>query len=117
MCLAGARAAHDQILEKNHSANLRVYAIWIGYYPWDSKGDIDPGILRDSRVTQFWDPDKVVGKWFADQVTGRRGGVSWDVYFLYPPESQWDAAPTTLVRSASPAIDDIDSLKARLPTT
>jgi hypothetical protein len=117
VCLAGARAAHDRILQKNSSAKLRVYAVWIGYYSWDTKGDIDPGILRDSRATQYWDPDKVVGKWFANEVAGRRGGVSWDVYFLYPPDSQWDGAPTNLLRTASPVIDDIDALNARLSTS
>jgi hypothetical protein len=108
--------ARDQILAMNHSTNLRVYAIWIGYYPWDSKGDIDPGILQEARVTQFWDPDKVTGKWFADQVAGRKGGIAWDVYFLYPADSKWDTAPSNLIRTASPVIDDMDALKARLPT-
>ena len=114
MCLAGARAAHDQILTQNHAANLHVYAVWIAFYPWDSKSDVDPGILGDPRVTQYWDPDKVAARWFADHVQEQPGGTAWDVYFLYGTDSHWDAAPSQLLASGSPVVADLDTLTARL---
>jgi hypothetical protein len=114
VCLAGARAAHDQILQKNHSAALRVYAIWISFYPWDAKSDIDPGILEDPRVTQFWDPGKVTARWFADHVSGDSGGIAWDAYFVYGPSSHWTSSPSNLLATASPVVNNLDALKGRL---
>jgi hypothetical protein len=59
----------------------------------------------------------VAAHWFADHVGGERGGTAWDVYFLYGPQSQWEASPSGLVASGSPVIGDLDTLKARLSTT
>ncbi len=117
MCLSGARAAHDQILTKNHSTNLKVYVVWISYYPWDARSDINPDILGDPRVSQYWDPAKLTAQWFAEHVAGNPGGTAWDVYYLYGPDSRWGDTPSNLAASASPVIGDIDNLKARLAST
>jgi hypothetical protein len=90
---------------------VRVYAIWIHFYLWDSRSDIDPGILADSHVTQFWDPGQLTGRWFGDHVNG--GGLAWDVYFLYGPAAQWDAAASPL-GVGSPVIGSRDQLSAQL---
>ena len=45
------------------------------------------------------------------------GGTAWDVYFLYGPDSRWEAGPSGLLASGSPVIDGIDTLKARLSAT
>ena len=55
--------------------------------------------------------------WFAGNVGGDPGGTAWDVYFLYGPQSRWDAAPSGLIASSSPVVGDLDNLKARLATT
>ncbi len=103
----------QEILEKNPSAPIRVYAVWISFYPWDSRSDIDSTVLSDRRVTQLWDGNKVTGPWFADQVQGH-SGIAWDVYFLYGPDARWDAAPSPLLGSGSPVIGNADQLRTQL---
>ena len=55
--------------------------------------------------------------WFADHVRGNPGGTAWDVYFLYGPQSRWEAGPSGLEASGSPVVGDLDNLKAHLSTT
>lgn len=54
-------------------------------------------VLSDARVKHFWDGEKVVGRWFAEQEGYR--GVAWDIYFLYGAEADWNRAPAPLVSS------------------
>jgi hypothetical protein len=90
-------------------AHLKVYAIWIHFYLWDSQSDIDTGVLADSRVTQFWDPGQLTGRWFGDHFNG--GGLAWDVYFLYGPSGLWNSMPRP-VGSGSPVIANTVQLTA-----
>ena len=55
--------------------------------------------------------------WFADHVGKNPGGTAWDVYFLYGPDSRWEAGPSGLLTSGSPVIDGIDTLKVWLSAT
>lgn len=103
----------QEILAKDPSPQIRVYAVWLSYYPWDSRSDIDSSLLSDRRVAQFWDGDKVTGRWFAEQIQGNRG-IAWDVYFLFGPEARWDATPPPLVASGSPVIARADQLRSEL---
>jgi hypothetical protein len=109
VCLSGARWLHDQYLATHRGAHLKVYAVWIHYYVWDSPSDIDSGILADSHVTQFWDPGQVTGHWFGDHVNG--GGLAWDVYFLYGRSGRDLASPLS---SGSPVIANSNQLSAAL---
>jgi hypothetical protein len=90
---------------------VKVYAIWIHFYLWDSQSDIDPAILADSHVTQYWDPGQVSGRWFGSNING--GGLAWDVYFLYGPSARWSAA-TAPLGTGSPVIGSRDQLTAEL---
>ncbi len=91
----------------------QLHAVWLSFYPWDSRSDIDSTVLSDRRVTQLWDGTKVTGRWFADQVQGHVG-IAWDIYFLYGSGARWDAAPLPLIGSGSPVIGNADQLRAQL---
>jgi hypothetical protein len=69
-----------------------------------AKGRVDPGeILRDPRVSVFWDEGKRIGRWYEENVTklGRRSGddarIEWDAYFLYAREARWNDDPPRVV--------------------
>jgi|tagenome__1003787_1003787.scaffolds.fasta_scaffold19228001_1 hypothetical protein len=74
-------------------------------YPGDARTAWSSAALTDSRVTQFWDEQRVAGKTLLTQlpsVLDRRAPNTmppvdealWDAFFLYAPEAQWrDAIP------------------------
>jgi hypothetical protein len=93
------------ILEKNPDASLAVYAVWVPQLG-ATRGDIDPDLFGDDRVTTFWDPDGLAGEAIADNA-----GADWDVYALSDGSAGWDAAP---LDTGAPVIADSDRLRASL---
>ncbi len=89
-----------EVLDRHPAARLKVLAVWFNMVPGDSRRLLDTSVLSDPRVTYFWDHGKVVGRWFARHVT-KRPDITWDVYFLYGPESRWDLEPRPLVSMSS----------------
>ena len=69
--------------------------------------------LPDSRVMHFWDGERQVGEWFAEQVEGYRG-VSWDVYYLYGPDAKWEAIPSPLVASGGTIYGERETLEKQV---
>jgi hypothetical protein len=91
----------DNVLEKNLSPNLRVYAIWFPMIATDARSRWNwfAGVIDDPRVVHLWDENKVIGKWLAEQpdLKGFDGGVVWDTYLLYGPQARWDLTPSPLI--------------------
>lgn len=100
----GASWVRKNILEQFPDASLAVYAVWSPQLG-ATRGDIDPDLFGDDRVTTFWDPDGLAGEAIADDA----GGANWDVYTLYDGSAGWDAAP---VDTGAPVIADSDRLRA-----
>jgi hypothetical protein len=98
----------SNILEKYPRIGIRVFAVWFDMMPADSRNLVDRRLFNDSRVTNFYDPNRVVGTWFA-QRTGA-GGIVWDAYFLYGPDATWDSEPAPLVSSGSTVIGSSSDL-------
>ncbi len=69
--------------------------------------------MPDPRVIHFWDGEMQVGQWFAEKVEGYRG-VSWDAYYLYGPDAQWDTIPSPLVSSGGTIYAERSELKMQL---
>lgn len=44
---------------------------------------------KDSRVSQFYDPEKLVGMEVAKDFGANVDEVAWDVYLFYNPHSEW----------------------------
>ena len=79
-----------KILEKNPKLDVAVYAVWFNMIPTDARSEWPTDRLADSRVTHFWDAQKVAGRWYASHVT-RPGSdrVEWDAFFLYGRPAMW----------------------------
>jgi len=103
----------QEVLEKNPATNLHVYVAWLPMLPFDARSAWDPHLLNDRRVVHLWDEHRVAGRWFGQQVQ-RGSGVSWDAYYLYPPDARWEAAPPALKSAGSPVIEGRERLRRAL---
>jgi len=90
---------------------VRVYVVWFNMLPGDSRELVDRRVLNDRRVTNYYDPSRVVGSWFADHVDGG-GGIVWDAYYLYGPDASWTAQPDPLISSGGSVIGSSSDLGA-----
>jgi hypothetical protein len=99
----------DELLDKHPDTDLRIYAVWFSMYPTDRRDNWPPDALTDRRVVHWWDEDKVVGRWYMQQVGGMQdalahgsagfaGDVLWDAYMVYGPDASWESAPSHLRR-------------------
>jgi hypothetical protein len=100
----------SNILEKYPSSDLRVYVVWFDMMPGDSRVLVDRKVLNDHRVANYYDPNRVVGSWFAEH-TGD-GGIVWDAYFLYGADASWTDEPGPLVSSGQTVIGSSEGLAA-----
>jgi len=101
----------SNILEKYPSSDVRVYVVWFNMLPGDSRELVDRRVLNDRRVTNYYDPSRVVGSWFADHVDGG-GGIVRDAYYLYGPDASWTAQPDPLISSGGSVIGSSSDLGA-----
>ena len=101
------------VLQQHPSAHLQVYATWLPMLAPDSRSAWDGSVLSDSRVKQYWDEQRIVGQWFAQNVDNYHG-AAWDAYYLYGPDAKWDAAPVPLVGWGGPIIAQSDKLGAQI---
>jgi hypothetical protein len=107
MCRAGASWVQEEILAKNLSPTLRVYAVWLPMVWSDTRRAWESSVLADPRVIHFWDEQRTTGQWFAEHTAvspwlqGYRG-VAWDMYYLYGPEARWDLTPSPLMSKGRP---------------
>jgi hypothetical protein len=64
-----------------------VFAVWLPMLAGDSRSAWDSNVLDDPRVTEFWDGNRIAGKWFAQQQIeglGGPGSIVWDAYYAFP---------------------------------
>lgn len=106
----------SNILERYPSSDVRVYVVWFDMMPGDSKNLVDRRVLDDRRVTNYYDPGRVAGSWFATHVDGDEG-ISWDAYYLYGRDATWQAEPGPLVSSGGSVIGSSADLGAAFATT
>lgn len=92
----------SDILRKYPESPVRVYVIWFDMLPGDSRQLVDTRVLNDSRATNYYDPNRIVGSWFADR--GGEQKIVWDTYFLYGPDATWTDEPQPLLSSGSSVI-------------
>ena len=106
-----------KILEKNPKLDVAVYAVWFNMIPTDARSEWPTDRLADSRVTHFWDAQKVAGRWYASHVT-RPGSdrVEWDAFFLYGRPARWpdpaEDAPSHMITWGRTIIGSHEKLQA-----
>lgn len=95
---------------------MRIYVIWLPMLGGDTRSEVDEGLLADPRVRQFWDGERVTGRWFAEANLGDLGyaGIVWDAYFLFGPDAFWDQRPSELIGSGATVIEKSGELRARI---
>jgi hypothetical protein len=93
-----------------------VYVVWLPMLGPDARSAIDPGLVGDRRVRQFWDEERVVGRWLADAGVGEvePSGVVWDAYYVFGPDATWNERPGPLAGFGTPVISETDRLEHTL---
>ena len=89
-------------------------AIWLPMLAGDSRSAWDSNILNDPRVHEFWDGNRIAGKWLADKQLGGLGGpgsIVWDAYYAFPANSNWKSTPDDLLSAGSDIIDNVGELE------
>lgn len=107
----------QEILEPHPASRLRVYVIWFSMIPTDARSSWNwtGGVLHDSRVVHFWDEQRTVGRWFAEQdPENSDNGVVWDAYYLYGPDAEWGTTVGPLLSSGSTVRSESDNLKRNI---
>ncbi len=99
-----------QVLEKNRTANLSVYAVWVPFLGGNEQAaDLSGQVLPDPRVIQYWDDAAATSAWFAKHVE-RSSAPAWDVFFLYGPNAEWTSIPGPLASSGGTIIGQSSAL-------
>jgi hypothetical protein len=106
----------ENILDKEQSSDLRVYAVWLNQRSTDGRDEIDESILADRRVTQYWDQEGITGTYFAETDLGGLGfsGFVYDVYYVFAGDAAWANEPAPLAASGSPVLYKGEELLAAL---
>jgi hypothetical protein len=106
----------ENILDKEQSNDLRIYAVWLNQRSTDARDEIDESILADPRVTQFWDQEGATGTYFAQTDLGGLGysGFVYDVYYVFARDAGWAKEPAPLAHSGSPVLFKGEELLASL---
>ena len=72
-------------------------------------------LLSDLRVVHFWDEEKMLGRWYEENVTriGEPGDdrVEWDAYFLYGVGTTWDEQPPSHVSWGRTIVETREQLR------
>ena len=95
--------------------DVRVYVVWLPMLSTDSRGEWRASVLPRA-AAQFWDGNRVVGRFLAEQDLGGLGsaGVVWDAWFAFSPQATWNERPTGLVAAGSPVITSTAELERAL---
>jgi hypothetical protein len=90
--------------------------LWEPMYPGDARSKIPTAFFADDpRVSSYWDPTEISGRWLAGHpVAGLGGsGIVWDAYYAFPAGSRWpaDTIPTNAIVAGSDIIGSTDALQ------
>ena len=115
--MGGASALNDLLAELPDSG-LRVLVVWEPVLKTDLAPPVTPVLRRlsDRRVTQFWDPRRVLSAELVRQVNtdpARYGFadpldsefIVWDVVAVFARDAQWDKGLPVPVYYGGPVLD------------
>jgi len=88
-----------EILDENPEANIQVYAVWFNMVPNDARQRVNLNLIPDPRTTQFWDEQRLTGRFLAENEGFNFGQIAYDVYYLYCMGAELDLNPAPLVSS------------------
>ena len=124
--MRGASALND-LLMKFPDARLTVLVVWEPVIKTDVAAPLTRvlGLIPDDRVTQYWDPGRLVS---ADMVHSVNEApdlygfdeklpsdfIVWDVVAIFPPQSHWGDAIPVPAYYGGPVVDAIDGAERAL---
>ena len=98
-------SAIQEAFERVPGAHARALIIWEPMLTtdWSRPGSGVLSRARDSRATQFWDPEHLFAKELQRRMTGdpqhpqprccgEEEGIPWDMVLVYPAQSRWEKA-------------------------
>ena len=85
--------------------------IWEPMYPGDARDQIDTTLFDDARVTSFWDPQEISGRWFGDHRLGGLRESSGTPTTPSGPRRAGSSCPNRLVATGAPIIGGVDALQ------
>ena len=101
-CLRGVAAVKSEVLDRVHSADLRVYLVWLPMLGSDTRDAAlhSATLVPDGRSSHYWDSDMSLARSLGEALRipprkqGAAGtGAAWDVYLAYPRGVTWTTAP------------------------
>lgn len=94
-CVFGARAIKASVLDAYPEADIQVSIVWIDMLPSDNEEAAikSSSIFDDSRVKQFYDPDRKSGYAIGKDLLNENVGPAWDIYLYYKAEAEWKSKP------------------------
>lgn len=97
--MAGTRWVQREILDENPEAELKISAVWFNMLPADDRSKWPEKLLTDSRATHYWDEQKLVGRFYGENVTQQKKDlVEWDAWVLYGQEAEWgEEGPSEMI--------------------
>ena len=103
----------DKVLERRKDEPLLVYAIWFAMIEGDERNAFMPELLHDPRVVHLWDEEKVIGRWFAENMKqeGCDDETLWDAFFVFGAGARWDDKPGPLACCGYPIWGERNSLR------
>jgi len=105
----------EQILDRNPSLKVKVYAVWFEMTLTDRRSFWPKGIFKDGRVTELWDGEKALGSWYARQLRpDDERVVLWDTYLLYDSTARFEETPPRLVSWGGTVVREIQHLERDL---
>jgi hypothetical protein len=115
------------LLAEFPEARLRVQVVWEPVLKTDLTAPMSAvlGLLQDLRVTQYWDPDRVVSTDLvrsANEAPGRYGRdeafppgfVAWDVVAVFSRSARWERDVPTALHYGGPVLRAIDATRQAL---
>jgi hypothetical protein len=90
--------------------------LWEPMYPGDARGEIPTSFFAgDPRVTSYWDPREISGRWFAEHPFAGLGGggIVWDAYYAFPAGARWraDTTPAPVAAAGSDIVGSTGALQ------
>ena len=104
MCVKGASWVREKVLNEYPEEEIEVYAVWFNMVVTDRKDKWNPKLLDDKRVKHYWDEERVLGKWIADNVKEVKhlGPIDWDSYYLFDTDGEWNDTFENLIANGTP---------------
>ena len=92
---------------------MHVIVVWEPMYPGDTRQDaVDNDVFDDPRVTSFWDPTEISGKWYGQhEGDASEGPIVWDAFYAFKPSARWPGRPTDIVAAGAPIIGNVEALQ------